>query len=316
MSLESKEINIRPIPKKEYEAWVKYKHYAGRLCSIEICFGLFINKDLEGICSFGQSPSPSLSKSICGEDFVQDVLELNRLFTNDNLPKNILSFFVSQCIKKLSKPKIIVSFADANMNHSGYIYQATNFIYTGETTNNFIWIDKNNEEFHFRKLGHLQKNNSLNVSLKKVRKDESQINKIEFANFLKKHKSKFTAKDLDKICNHKDTASHWFRTDAGFSFPSIEDYKILKKVLNLPDTYDAVMLDYVLVADTKQIIKKLGLKKQIVKPKHRYIFFHGDKRQRKEYQENFLLSKENYPKKKNINYSVNKENFQQQKELF
>ena len=47
--------------------------------------------------------------------------------------KNILSFFVSQSINLLEKPKVIVSYADTKENHVGYIYQACNFYFTGTT---------------------------------------------------------------------------------------------------------------------------------------------------------------------------------------
>ena len=33
----------------------------------------------------------------------------------------------------LPQPKIVVSYADTEMGHHGYVYQATNFIYTGST---------------------------------------------------------------------------------------------------------------------------------------------------------------------------------------
>ena len=59
------------------------------------------------------------------------VYELNRLCVNDNLPKNSLSRFVSLSMKLLPKPMILVSYADTAQGHIGYIYQATNWIYTG-----------------------------------------------------------------------------------------------------------------------------------------------------------------------------------------
>ena len=52
---------------------------------------------------------------------------------NDEKEKNVTSFFVGQCLKLLPHKGYVVSFADANQNHHGYIYQATNWIYTGES---------------------------------------------------------------------------------------------------------------------------------------------------------------------------------------
>ena len=38
---------------------------------------------------------------------------------------------VSKCLKLLPRPMIIVSYSDTRQGHNGYIYQATNWIYTG-----------------------------------------------------------------------------------------------------------------------------------------------------------------------------------------
>ena len=111
--------------------WLKHKHYAKRIPSISFAFGLYDHKDiLQGVCTVGKPASPSLCDGVCGKDNSQYVFELNRLCVNDGLPKNTLSFFVGQVLRKLP-PLIIVSYADKGQNHNGYIYQATNWIYTG-----------------------------------------------------------------------------------------------------------------------------------------------------------------------------------------
>jgi hypothetical protein len=57
---------------------------------------------------------------------------LNRLCLNDGI-KNGASFLVGKSLQMLPKPTIVVSYADTSMNHVGYIYQASNFIFTGTT---------------------------------------------------------------------------------------------------------------------------------------------------------------------------------------
>ena len=47
--------------------------------------------------------------------------------------KNEASYLVSKSLKMLPKPKIIVSYADTARNHIGYVYQASNFLFTGTT---------------------------------------------------------------------------------------------------------------------------------------------------------------------------------------
>lgn len=59
--------------------------------------------------------------------------ELNRLCRVEELQEP-LSEFVCACLRRLrAKNWIIVSFADRGMHHTGYIYQACNFYYTGCT---------------------------------------------------------------------------------------------------------------------------------------------------------------------------------------
>ena len=78
--------------------------------------------------------SPFLCKGGCGDEFSKDVFELNRLVLGEN-KKNTASYFIAKCLKLLPKPKIVVSYADTEMGHLGYVYQACNFIYTGRSAN-------------------------------------------------------------------------------------------------------------------------------------------------------------------------------------
>jgi hypothetical protein len=121
---------VKSIDSFETYDWFLNKHYAKRIPSISYAFGFYIDNVLEGVCTFGKPASNPLCIGVCGEHNSAYVYELNRLITNDDLPKNSLSFFVSKCLKMLP-PLIIVSYADKGQNHNGYIYQATNFIYTG-----------------------------------------------------------------------------------------------------------------------------------------------------------------------------------------
>jgi hypothetical protein len=120
----------------EYQEAVDFllpKHYSGRIPSISIAFGWFIDNELVAVCSFGKPASPSLCKGIAGDENSANVYELNRLCRIDNLDEQ-LSAFVSACLRRLrSKNWIVVSYSDTEMGHNGFIYQACNFIYTGKT---------------------------------------------------------------------------------------------------------------------------------------------------------------------------------------
>ena len=123
---------VRPIQNYETKTWLLNKHYAKRMPSISYAFGLYDDDFLIGICTFGSPPSPSLCVGVCGEEHKDKVVELNRLILETDKP-NSASFLVSQSLKLLPKPSIVISYADTKQGHVGYIYQATNFFYTGAT---------------------------------------------------------------------------------------------------------------------------------------------------------------------------------------
>lgn len=109
------------------------RHYSGRKPSITFSFGYFENNELKAVCTFGKPASNGPCVGVCGKEHSKKVYELNRLCVDGEI--NIqLSQFVSWCLKKLkAKDLILISYADTQMNHNGYIYQATNWFYTGAT---------------------------------------------------------------------------------------------------------------------------------------------------------------------------------------
>lgn len=124
--------SVRPIKPVEASPWILKKHYARRMPSISYAFGLYQGVDLCGIVTYGMPASPFLCIGVCGPEHKDIVLELNRLCLNDGIP-NGASFLVSQSLKMLPKPTVVVSYADTAMGHVGYIYQACNFLFTGTT---------------------------------------------------------------------------------------------------------------------------------------------------------------------------------------
>ena len=142
---------VKSIKTELCKEWLLYKHYAKRIPSISYAFGLFEGDVLQGILTIGKPPSPSLCVGVCGEHNSKFVYELNRLCVNDDLKKNVLSYFVSQCLKKLNNI-ILVSYADTSQNHNGYIYQATNWIYTGLSAKRTERYDIDNPNRHSKSV--------------------------------------------------------------------------------------------------------------------------------------------------------------------
>lgn len=136
------------------------RHYSGRKPSITFSFGYFEDNVLKAVCTFGKPASNSLCIGVCGKEYSEKVFELNRLCV-DGVIKIQLSKFVSFCINELKMHDLIlVSYADTQMNHNGYIYQATNWLYTGMTkarTDKYVEGGKHSRHYDNEKQNGLRK---------------------------------------------------------------------------------------------------------------------------------------------------------------
>ena len=122
---------VRSVPKSIYEPWLTKRHYAKRVPIVQHAFGLFIDRECVGVVTFGSPASPQVARSVIDQRYADKVIELNRLCVDDNAPRNSSSILVSQGLRNLPRPSVVVSYADGAQGHVGYIYQATNFDYYG-----------------------------------------------------------------------------------------------------------------------------------------------------------------------------------------
>ena len=123
-------MRVVKLSKSECNEWVLKKHYSRRASIFWAGFGLEINGMIEGVCVYGQ-PSPPIQKhAFLGRDF--QLFELARLVIQTT-QKNAASFLVGNSLRMLAAPCAVVSYADTEQGHSGIVYQATNWSYTGAT---------------------------------------------------------------------------------------------------------------------------------------------------------------------------------------
>ena len=134
------------IPAKESEPWLLQRHYARRMCPISYAFGAYRGTELVGVVTYGTPASAPLREGLAGKDWSSHVLELNRLCCVSE--KNLASRIVGQSLRMLPKPSLVVSYADTEQGHVGYIYQASNFIYTGLSAKRTDWKIKGREHLH------------------------------------------------------------------------------------------------------------------------------------------------------------------------
>jgi len=120
---------VERISYQEAKPWILQKHYAHKLPQVMYAVALVEAGVVVGVVSYGRPSTPQPCKC-CGQQYIGCVLELNRLIVESDT-RNAASFLIAGSFKLLPRPSILVSYADPNQGHIGYIYQATNWLYTG-----------------------------------------------------------------------------------------------------------------------------------------------------------------------------------------
>lgn len=129
----SPELHIEKIDREQARPFIEKIHYSRLLPNNTVyCFGLYLNRELIGVCSYGIPASHHLCIGLAGEENVNNILELNRLAIKDGFGgHNYANYLVGHSLKMLPNKTFVVSYADTGWTHIGYVYQATNFLYTG-----------------------------------------------------------------------------------------------------------------------------------------------------------------------------------------
>ena len=124
-------LKVVPISYAMARPLIMTDHYAHRMPSIQRAFGLFEDYSLVGVVTFGSPASPYVKISMFGAKWGGKIMELNRLVVTTQA-KNAASFLIGRAVRML--PSIpLVSYADQGVGHVGYVYQATNWFYAGES---------------------------------------------------------------------------------------------------------------------------------------------------------------------------------------
>lgn len=131
------EYSISLIDKNIAKTLIIENHYSHKWTSCRYAIGLFDGDKLIGVAVYGFPVGRQTVKSITPNLNNSDVLELTRLWLVDEAPKNSESYFLGQTFKWLrdnTNVKVLISYSDPMQEHLGIIYQATNWLYQGNST--------------------------------------------------------------------------------------------------------------------------------------------------------------------------------------
>lgn len=141
-----KEIELKVIPRKIANDFVRKHHYSGKVVNNSyLHFGAFLDKKLHGVMSFGHSLDKAKTQKLVKNTGWNEFCELNRMAFDDCLPRNSESYCLGKALRLIKKNaphiKWVISFADGCSCGDGTIYRASNFVLTQIKKNSTIYIN-------------------------------------------------------------------------------------------------------------------------------------------------------------------------------
>ena len=128
-----RQIEVRTIaPAVARDVFERHHYLHSMPAGTRFCFGVFVGDRLLGAVSLGVGPL-NAHRLVDGALPI-DGLTLTRLWLDDALPLNSESHVlgvVVRALRRFTKVKFLVSYADPAAGHVGTVYQAAGWLYTG-----------------------------------------------------------------------------------------------------------------------------------------------------------------------------------------
>lgn len=136
---EAAEVKVRDttvsrVNPSEVEEFCKRYHYIGRAGSALWNWGLWNGMTLLGVVSYNL-PTRNACVSVFGPEHYDRVWHMGRLVLAEDAPRNSESRLIGQSLRAIQTEHpetwAVLTYAAQSAGHVGYVYQATNAIYTG-----------------------------------------------------------------------------------------------------------------------------------------------------------------------------------------
>jgi hypothetical protein len=146
-----RDFKVLQCSRKEIVDFIEFWHYSKNVNGLttDFCFKLIdADGNMIGAMIYGKIAMANVWKKYASNEF--ELIELKRLCCIDNTPKNTESFFIGNTLrwlKKNTKIKTVISYADTTYSHEGTIYKASNFKHLGMTAKGKV-IMYNGKRYH------------------------------------------------------------------------------------------------------------------------------------------------------------------------
>lgn len=222
-------VSVRLITKNIAKDMIVKYHYSHAWTACRYALGVFYESEeaefvesgerLIGVMIYGFPVGAKAATSICEGMTKDNALELTRLFIHDGYGSNIESYALGQSFQWLKENdkniKLLISYSDTEQLHLGKIYQATNWLYQGVSSdialmpNYGISLQSNPYKWiHSRTVFSMYGSNNLEHLKREVGKDgysefwrRTEPDKHRYIQILSENKRE--KRDLMKRLKHK-----------------------------------------------------------------------------------------------------------------
>lgn len=129
-----RETTVHPVTAKDVREFSRRYHYTGVGGNAQWRWGLWSGPLLLGVVAYNL-PTRQTCASVFGDQGIENVWHMGRLAMADAAPRNsesrLIAGSLAQIQRDYSNVWAVLTFAAVSAGHIGYVYQATNAIYTG-----------------------------------------------------------------------------------------------------------------------------------------------------------------------------------------
>ena len=137
------DLKLREVDKDYARRFIKKYHYSKQCAGIVVAIGEWIGSELKNCIVFNYCIGRLMANEVWGGDN-SNTIELSRMVSLEPKPKNMESYCISRALKYLKKNypniKVVISYADNEVGHKGYCYQASGFTYYGQSIPHKQWF--------------------------------------------------------------------------------------------------------------------------------------------------------------------------------
>lgn len=139
-----RDMTISTVSTSDVQEFSRRYHYSETGGNASWRWGLWHNATLLGIVAYNL-PTRETCQSVFGTDHFDKVWHMGRLALADTAPPNSESRLIAGSLKAINSnhPSVwgVLTYAATDVGHIGYVYQATNAIYTGTGGVSTFYVD-------------------------------------------------------------------------------------------------------------------------------------------------------------------------------